>query len=137
MRLQTLKNEGIVGMYRGMATPLCFVALFNAVLFSSRGAVNMALKHPDGAALTCETVRLSHTMQGLQYQPSGALCGSGRHTSLRESAWHHIDVYAANARPACILEPQCNVTMNNLRRQGADTTHMARASDAVQGQTSL
>jgi Mitochondrial carrier protein len=55
LALQTLKNEGIVGMYRGMGLPLATVALFNAVLFSSRGAVNEVLKHKDGALLTART----------------------------------------------------------------------------------
>lgn len=44
----TLRNEGIRGMYRGMGAPLATVALFNAVLFASRGQMEALLAHSDG-----------------------------------------------------------------------------------------
>jgi hypothetical protein len=35
-------------MYKGMAAPLATVALFNAVLFASRGQMEALLAHKDG-----------------------------------------------------------------------------------------
>lgn len=46
---RTLRTEGIKGMYKGMGAPLATVALFNAVLFASRGQMEVLLAHPDGA----------------------------------------------------------------------------------------
>lgn len=46
--LQTLVNEGIKGIYKGISAPLATVALFNAVLFASRGQMEVLLKHADG-----------------------------------------------------------------------------------------
>eukprot|EP01024_Parvocaulis_polyphysoides_P000684 TRINITY_DN1017_c0_g2_i2.p1 TRINITY_DN1017_c0_g2~~TRINITY_DN1017_c0_g2_i2.p1 ORF type:complete len:358 (-),score=33.30 TRINITY_DN1017_c0_g2_i2:218-1258(-) len=48
---RTFKTEGIRGMYRGILPPLGSVALFNAVLFSSRGVTETVLKHSDGSPL--------------------------------------------------------------------------------------
>jgi hypothetical protein len=45
---QTLVNEGIKGIYKGISAPLATVALFNAVLFASRGQMEVLLKHIDG-----------------------------------------------------------------------------------------
>lgn len=39
-------------MYKGMGAPLATVALFNAVLFSSRGQMEVLLKHSDGKYLS-------------------------------------------------------------------------------------
>jgi hypothetical protein len=47
--MQTLQQEGMLGLYRGMALPLATVAAFNAVLFSTRGTMNAVLAHNDGA----------------------------------------------------------------------------------------
>lgn len=44
--------EGPFGLYKGMGAPLATVAAFNAVLFSSRGAVERLLS-PDGAPGRC------------------------------------------------------------------------------------
>lgn len=41
--VSTLRDEGVRGVYRGMGAPLATVALFNAVLFASRGAATSAL----------------------------------------------------------------------------------------------
>jgi solute carrier family 25 carnitine/acylcarnitine transporter 20/29 len=41
--VSTLRDEGVRGLYRGMGAPLATVALFNAVLFASRGAATAAL----------------------------------------------------------------------------------------------
>jgi hypothetical protein len=46
----TVTKEGLRGLYRGMAAPLATVALFNAVLFSSRGQAQALLARADGAA---------------------------------------------------------------------------------------
>lgn len=46
--LQTLVKEGIKGMYKGISAPLATVAVFNAVLFASRGQMETLLKHADG-----------------------------------------------------------------------------------------
>lgn len=46
--------EGPFGLYKGMGAPLATVAAFNAVLFSSRGAVERVLS-PDGAPGWCGT----------------------------------------------------------------------------------
>jgi hypothetical protein len=48
--LQTLVNEGLKGIYKGISAPLATVALFNAVLFASRGQMEVLLKHKDGTA---------------------------------------------------------------------------------------
>ena len=50
--MQTLKHEGVRGLFKGMAAPLATVALFNAVLFATRGQMEILLKHEDGA-LAC------------------------------------------------------------------------------------
>ena len=39
-------------MFKGMAAPLATVALFNAVLFATRGQMEILLKHEDGAPFT-------------------------------------------------------------------------------------
>lgn len=41
--VSTVRDEGVRGLYRGMGAPLATVALFNAVLFASRGAATAAL----------------------------------------------------------------------------------------------
>jgi solute carrier family 25 carnitine/acylcarnitine transporter 20/29 len=46
--LQTLVKEGFKGLYKGMSAPLATVALFNAVLFASRGQMEVLLAHKDG-----------------------------------------------------------------------------------------
>eukprot|EP01025_Chloroclados_australasicus_P015621 TRINITY_DN17529_c0_g2_i1.p2 TRINITY_DN17529_c0_g2~~TRINITY_DN17529_c0_g2_i1.p2 ORF type:complete len:309 (-),score=29.48 TRINITY_DN17529_c0_g2_i1:479-1405(-) len=48
---KTLKTEGVRGIYRGILPPLASVALFNAVLFSSRGITETVLQHSDGSPL--------------------------------------------------------------------------------------
>lgn len=69
---QTLMREGIKGLYKGMAAPLATVALFNAVLFASRGQMAVLLAHKDckplGNTLVYCTAKaaagwLSHTQQ--------------------------------------------------------------------------
>lgn len=45
---QTLVNEGFKGIYKGFSAPLATVALFNAVLFASRGQMEVLLRHTDG-----------------------------------------------------------------------------------------
>ena len=47
--VQTLVKEGMKGIYKGFSAPLATVALFNAVLFASRGQVEVLLRHKDGA----------------------------------------------------------------------------------------
>ena len=47
--VQTLKHEGLRGLFKGMAAPLATVALFNAVLFATRGQMELLLQHEDGA----------------------------------------------------------------------------------------
>lgn len=41
-------EQGLFGLYRGMAAPLATVAAFNALLFSVRGFMESTLKHADG-----------------------------------------------------------------------------------------
>eukprot|EP00882_Tetradesmus_deserticola_P004852 GHRQ01005113.1.p1 GENE.GHRQ01005113.1~~GHRQ01005113.1.p1 ORF type:complete len:336 (+),score=170.92 GHRQ01005113.1:85-1008(+) len=48
---QTLLREGFKGLYKGMSAPLATVALFNAVLFASRGQMEVLLAHKDGSPL--------------------------------------------------------------------------------------
>ena len=50
--MQTLASEGVRGLFRGMAAPLATVALFNAVLFATRGQMERLLAHPDGGVFT-------------------------------------------------------------------------------------
>lgn len=45
---QTLFKEGVKGIYKGFSAPLATVALFNAVLFASRGQMEVLLRHKDG-----------------------------------------------------------------------------------------
>eukprot|EP00884_Botryococcus_braunii_P022325 jgi/Botrbrau1/8777/Bobra.0330s0010.2 len=49
---KTLVEQGLFGLYRGMAAPLATVAAFNALLFSVRGFMESTLAHPDGSPLT-------------------------------------------------------------------------------------
>eukprot|EP00775_Hariotina_reticulata_P007500 gene7500-7710_t len=49
---QTIIKEGIKGIYKGMGAPLAAVAVFNAVLFASRGQMEVLLAHKDGSGLT-------------------------------------------------------------------------------------
>jgi len=46
--VQTLQHEGMRGLFKGMGAPLATVALFNAVLFATRGQMEILLKHEDG-----------------------------------------------------------------------------------------
>lgn len=46
--VQTLVQEGVKGIYKGISAPLATVAVFNAVLFASRGQMEVLLKHTDG-----------------------------------------------------------------------------------------
>lgn len=46
--MQTLKHEGLRGLFKGMGAPLATVALFNAVLFATRGQMEILLRHADG-----------------------------------------------------------------------------------------
>lgn len=62
---QTLSKEGLRGIYRGMGPPLATVPAFNAVLFSTRGAVNDWLAHPDGSPLTVAEHMLSSVGAGI------------------------------------------------------------------------
>ncbi|WIA31880.1 hypothetical protein OEZ86_002745 [Tetradesmus obliquus] len=48
---QTITREGFKGLYKGMSAPLATVALFNAVLFASRGQMEVLLAHKDGSPL--------------------------------------------------------------------------------------
>jgi redox-sensitive bicupin YhaK (pirin superfamily) len=60
--MQILRQEGIVGLYRGMALPLATVAAFNAVLFSTRGTINSTLAHADGAKLLMTHAGAQHAL---------------------------------------------------------------------------
>jgi tagatose-1,6-bisphosphate aldolase len=71
--LQTLVREGFKGLYKGMSAPLATVALFNAVLFASRGQMEVLLAHKDGE-------------QQQQQQHSVTLTNVSRSTSARASA---------------------------------------------------
>ena len=46
---KTLAVEGARGLYRGLAAPLATIAVFNAVMFATRGQVEQWLAHSDGA----------------------------------------------------------------------------------------
>jgi hypothetical protein len=48
MLMQTLASDGVRGLFKGMGAPLATVALFNAVLFATRGQMEHILAHPDG-----------------------------------------------------------------------------------------
>ena len=48
---KTLASEGLRGLYKGMAAPLATVALFNAVMFATRGQMEQLLEHADGMCL--------------------------------------------------------------------------------------
>lgn len=46
---QTLQQQGVRGLFKGLGAPLATVALFNAVLFATRGQMENLLAHEDGA----------------------------------------------------------------------------------------
>jgi len=46
--VQTLAEQGVRGLFKGMGAPLATVAFFNAVLFTTRGQMEQLLKHEDG-----------------------------------------------------------------------------------------
>ena len=50
--LQTVQEQGIRGLFRGLGAPLATVALFNAVLFATRGQMENLLAHEDGEAVS-------------------------------------------------------------------------------------
>ena len=52
---KTLASEGLRGLYKGMAAPLATVALFNAVMFATRGRMEQLLEHADGMCLAYNT----------------------------------------------------------------------------------
>ncbi|OVA01247.1 Mitochondrial substrate/solute carrier [Macleaya cordata] len=49
---QTIRAEGLGGLYKGMGAPLATVAAFNAVLFTVRGQLETFLRSQPGAPLT-------------------------------------------------------------------------------------
>lgn len=49
--MQVLDTHGPKGLFKGMATPLATVAVFNAVLFATRGQMENALAHADGTEI--------------------------------------------------------------------------------------
>jgi len=49
--VQTLAEQGVRGLFKGMGAPLATVAFFNAVLFTTRGQMEQLLKHDDGEEL--------------------------------------------------------------------------------------
>ena len=49
--LQTLASDGIKGLFKGMGAPLATVALFNAILFATRGQMERILAHSDGTSM--------------------------------------------------------------------------------------
>ncbi|CAM6120412.1 unnamed protein product [Calypogeia fissa] len=49
---KTVASEGFKGLYKGMGAPLATVAVFNAVLFTSRGLMEKALRESPGQPLT-------------------------------------------------------------------------------------
>jgi hypothetical protein len=73
--LQTLVREGFKGLYKGMSAPLATVALFNAVLFASRGQMEVLLAHKDG----------EQQQQQQQQQHRVTLTSHSRSTSTRVS----------------------------------------------------
>ncbi len=48
LALQTLAEQGVRGLFKGMGAPLATVAFFNAVLFTTRGQMEQLLAHEDG-----------------------------------------------------------------------------------------
>lgn len=51
MLMQTLASDGIRGLFKGMGAPLATVALFNAILFATRGQMERILAHSDGSTV--------------------------------------------------------------------------------------
>lgn len=48
---QTITEQGVAGLFKGMGAPLATVAIFNAVLFSARGQMEKLLAHKDGEVM--------------------------------------------------------------------------------------
>ena len=60
---KVLKTHGPKGLFKGMATPLATVAVFNAVLFATRGQMENVLAHADGVS-GCRAINpLTHPHQ--------------------------------------------------------------------------
>ena len=53
--MQTIAEQGIRGLFKGMGAPLATVAIFNAVLFTSRGQMEQLLAHSDGTSFALHT----------------------------------------------------------------------------------
>ena len=81
--LQTLAQEGIKGIYKGVSAPLATVALFNAVLFASRGQMEVLLKHADGETPAPQTADAFHKPMCTLHSPA---CSSGRGADANGSA---------------------------------------------------
>lgn len=61
---QIVTSQGPLALYRGMASPLAMVAAFNALLFSTSGALNRIIR-PDGGPLTAAEAALSGFFAGV------------------------------------------------------------------------
>ncbi|GAB4822207.1 hypothetical protein N2152v2_009253 [Parachlorella kessleri] len=60
-----LRAQGPLGLYKGMGAPLATVAAFNAVLFSTWGALERILGHADGSPLTTSEQCLAGAIAGI------------------------------------------------------------------------
>ena len=57
-------RQGPLALYRGMASPLAMVAAFNALLFSTTGALNRIVR-PDGGQLTTSQAAFTGFLAGV------------------------------------------------------------------------
>ena len=103
--MQTLASEGVRGLFRGMAAPLATVALFNAVLFATRGQMERLLAHPDGRR---------HQSQSRQDHPAVvdrsnvSSCGQGfSATSVNLSRVKHIHALGQTKGVQKVLKAGC------------------------------
>lgn len=62
---QIVLSHGVLRLYKGMGAPLATVAAFNAVLFSSWGALERVILGPEGGTMTAGQAALAGSLAGI------------------------------------------------------------------------
>lgn len=63
--LQTIKREGILGLYKGMASPLAGISIVNAVLFSAYGWMKNVQSSNGGQLLSIREIAVAGAFAGI------------------------------------------------------------------------
>ena len=124
---QTLSEQGVRGMYRGMGAPLATVALFNAVLFSVRGKMERLLAHADGSALTVGDQAVAGAGAGV------AVSFLAAPTELIKCRLQSqlTTAQAAGVSTAGVLAPCGTPVFRNVARPGVRPSRFAAAATAA------